>query len=44
VLAAVLMAVAVLRQLHAIITTGQAWNPQTAAGGTRHREPVLQAA
>ena len=29
------IAAAILRQLHAVITTGQAWDPATAAHGTR---------
>jgi transposase len=31
------IAAAILRQLHAVITTGQAWDPVTAAHGLRHR-------
>jgi len=30
------IAAAILRQLHAVITTGQAWDPATAAHGLRH--------
>jgi transposase len=30
------IAAAILRQLHAIITTGQAWDPVTATHGTHH--------
>jgi transposase len=30
------LAGAILRQLHAVITTGQAWNPEIATHGTRH--------
>jgi transposase len=30
------LAGAILRQLHAVITTGQAWNPEVAPHGTRH--------
>jgi hypothetical protein len=37
------IAAAILRQLHAVITTGQAWDPVTAAHGTR-REGTPQAA
>ena len=37
------IAAAILRQLHAIITTGQAWDPATAAHGAR-RESTPQAA
>ena len=31
------MGAAVLRQLHAVITTGRAWDPDIATHGTRHR-------
>ena len=31
------IAAALLRQLHAVVTTGQAWDPDIAAGGTRHK-------
>ena len=31
------IAAAILRQLHAVITTGQAWDPATAAHGTRRQ-------
>ena len=35
------IAAAILRQLHAVITTGQAWDPVTAAHGTpRQRRPL----
>ncbi len=37
------IAAAILRQLHAVITTGQAWDPLTAAHGTR-RESTPAAA
>src|SRR5262249_13043125 len=37
------IAAAILRQLHAIITTGQAWDPVTAAHGTR-RQATARAA
>ena len=37
------IAAAILRQLHAIITTGQAWDPLLAAHGTR-RTPTAMAA
>jgi transposase len=38
------IAAAVLRHLHAVITTGQAWDPVIASNGTRRREtPVLAA-
>lgn len=32
------MGAAVLRQLHAVITTGRAWDPDIAVHGTRHRK------
>lgn len=35
------LAGAILRQLHAVITTGQAWDPAIAAGGTRRKPPTL---
>ena len=38
------IAAAILRHLHAVITTGQAWDPVIAAHGTRRREPVTIAA
>jgi transposase len=37
------IAAAVLRQLHAVVTTGQTWNPHVAAGGTKHSEVSLAA-
>jgi transposase len=37
------IAAAILRQLHAIITTGQAWDPVTAVHGTRRRSRALAA-
>jgi transposase len=37
------IAAAILRQLHAIITTGQAWDPVTAARGTRRPATPLAA-
>jgi transposase len=37
------IAAAILRQLHAIITTGQAWDPVTAAHGTRRTGTPLAA-
>jgi transposase len=38
------IAAAILRQLHAVITTGQAWDPIIATNGTRPtREPALAA-
>ena len=38
------IAAAILRQLHAIITTGRAWDPDIAANGTRHQQVALIAA
>ncbi len=37
------IAAAILRQLHAIITTGQAWDPVTATHGTRRQNTALAA-
>jgi transposase len=37
------IAAAILRQLHAVITTGQAWDPVTAAHGTRRQVTALAA-
>jgi transposase len=37
------IAAAILRHLHAVITTGQAWNPVTAAHGTRRASRALAA-
>jgi transposase len=37
------IAAAVLRHLHAVVTTGQAWDPQIAAGGTSRSEVTLAA-
>ena len=37
------IAAAILRQLHAVITTGQAWDPVTAAHGTRRQGTALAA-
>ena len=37
------IAAAILRQLHAVITTGQAWDPHTAAHGTRRDNRALAA-
>ncbi|HZA87591.1 MAG TPA: hypothetical protein VE466_12010 [Acidimicrobiales bacterium] len=35
---------AILRQLHAVITTGTAWDPDIATHGTRHRrQPPIAA-
>lgn len=34
---------ATLRHLHAVVTTGQAWDPHIAAGGAKHREVTLAA-
>jgi transposase len=38
------IAAAILRQLHAVITTGQAWDPDIATRGTGHRRQVPIAA
>jgi hypothetical protein len=38
-----IIAAAIPRQLHAIITTGQAWDPATAAHGTRRQTRQLAA-
>jgi transposase len=38
------IAAAILRQLHAVITTGQAWNPAIATHGTCHPRQVALAA
>ena len=37
------IAAAILRQLHAVITTGQAWDPVTATHGTRRQTAALAA-
>ena len=37
------IAAAVLRQLHAVVTTGQAWDPHIAAGDTKHHDVTLAA-
>jgi transposase len=37
------IAAAILRHLHAVITTGQAWDPVAAAQGTRHNQATLAA-
>jgi transposase len=37
------IAAAILRQLHAVITTGQAWDPVTAVHGTRRQNTALAA-
>jgi transposase len=37
------IAAAILRHLHAVVTTGQAWDPQIATGGAKHREVALAA-
>ena len=37
------MAAAILRQLHAVITTGRAWDPATATRGTRRASEALAA-
>jgi transposase len=38
-----IIAAAILRHLHAVITTGQAWDPVTATHGTRHHPAALAA-
>jgi transposase len=38
-----IIAAAILRQLHAVITTGQAWDPATATHGTRRASTPLAA-
>ena len=35
------LAGAILRQLHAVITTGQAWDPDIATHGTRHKPTTI---
>ncbi len=37
------IAAAILRQLHAVITTGQAWDPVTATHGNRRHNTALAA-
>jgi transposase len=34
------LAAALLRQLHAVITTGQRWDPAIAAGGRPGQTPI----
>jgi transposase len=38
------IAAAILRHLHAVITSGRTWDPDVATHGTRHREAVTLAA
>ena len=38
------IAAAILRHLHAVITTGQAWDPLIATHGTRHTQATTMAA
>ena len=38
-----MIAAAILRHLHAVITTGQAWDPAIATHGTQHTPQVLAA-
>ena len=38
-----IIAAAILRHLHAVITTGQAWDPAAAAHGARHNSAALAA-
>jgi transposase len=37
------IAAAILRHLHAVITTGQAWDPQIATHGKRHDAAAVAA-
>jgi transposase len=37
------IAAAILRHLHAVVTTGQAWDPQIASGATRKSSVTLAA-
>jgi transposase len=37
------IAAAILRQLHAVVTTGQAWDPRIATGDTKHGDVTLAA-
>jgi transposase len=37
------IAAAILRHLHAVVTTGQAWDPEIATHGTRHRQVPIAA-
>jgi transposase len=37
------IAAAILRHLHAVITTGRAWDPDVATHGTRHRQAPIAA-
>jgi transposase len=34
------IAAAILRHLHAVVTTGQAWDPNIATHGTRSKTPA----
>ena len=38
-----MIAGAILRHLHAVITTGQVWDPVVATYGTRHRQVPMAA-
>ena len=38
-----MIAAAILRHLHAVITTGQAWDPAIATHGTQHDHAALAA-
>jgi transposase len=38
------IAAAIVRQLHAVITTGKRWDPDIAAHGTRPHQPTSIAA
>jgi len=37
------IAAAILRHLHAVVTTGQAWDPQIATGGIKKTRVTLAA-
>ena len=39
-----MIAAAILRHLHAVITTGTAWDPRIATHGTGHRKTTAIAA
>ena len=39
-----MIAAAILRHLHAVITTGTAWDPLSATHGTRRKEATTLAA
>jgi transposase len=37
------IAAAILRHLHAVVSTGRVWDPQIAAGGIKRREVTMAA-